>query len=117
VAEKQTIPSWIKLILTMFAFVGATWIGGWSASKIYMANSNIVVFHEERIVKVEAEVNIVDKRLDVIEKILIVGQKDTESILAGQAEMKTNILDQHKLYIEQIKVNAEFRAWIKSRSK
>ena len=111
---KTDIPAWVKVTMGVILFAIAVWGTAWAASKGSTGMIDTVSFHETRILKIEAELQIIDKRLDGTEKTQIAIQKDQQALLKGQNEMKAQIQKQNELMIEQIKYNAEIQAWLKS---
>ena len=101
----------------MFAFVGATWIGGWSASKIYTTNANLTVSHEMRIANVEIEQKNYDKRLDSIEKRYIKQDVVQEALLKALEKLQDSRGDDTAWKMKTSKEISEIAAWIKVRGK
>ena len=119
------VPVWLRVVIGVLIF--AILVGGtsWTASRIFAANSFLVSSHETRITKTESSITLVkkdvsefkeavDKRFDSSERMQFSLQKDQQSILRNQGEMKLQLLEQSKLQIEQIRESAKLGAYLRS---
>jgi hypothetical protein len=111
VAEKtKDVPTWIKAITTILGVIVAIWVGGWSASQIYATNSGVVISHEKRVVRIEAELKLIDKRLDGMEKVFIRYEEGQKAMLKAQSSIEDQMTRQNELMIKRIEADARFEA-------
>ena len=112
--ETTDIPTWVKVVLSVIGSAVLIWGVATAASRKSTSHDYLVSSHETRITEVEQEVDDLDTRMDSTEKMQISLQKDQQAILAGQTEMKSQLSKQAERQLEQIKVNADLNAYLRT---
>jgi hypothetical protein len=113
-ADERDVPMWIKLFIGVVLFSIAIWGVAWAAGSGNSATASVLDSHEKRIFSTEGRVEKLDEKVTGMREMYIEQKATQKSLLSGQTEMKSHIAEQNKLMIEQIKSNAETKAWIKS---
>ena len=116
-AEAKELPTWVRTSIGVVLFAIAIWGIAWAAGQGDAVQATMVASHEKQFVVVESDVKQLDNRVDVIEKSHIALQKDNQSLLSGQQEMKDLQAKFIDIQMEQIKFNAETRAYITEKAK
>ncbi len=116
--EKKEIPTWIRVGVGIVGSVALIWATAWgvgrAVGKTSASEGFLLASHETRITHVEDDVDALDTRMDNTEKMQLTIQADQRAILNNQGDFKKQLHEQSRLQIEQIKVNAELNAYLRT---